>query len=634
MSAPASVARILRFDSFELDLHAGELRKSGVKLRLQGQPIQVLGILLQDAGHLVTREELRNQLWPADTFVDFDHSLHNAIGRIREVLGDSAENPRYIETLPRRGYRFVAPVEQLPALGIGRENGHNAAEAVGVPSPPKRPTALILGLCLGIGCAVGLGAWAAWRHFYPKNSVPAIRSIAVLPLQNLSGDPGQEYFADGMTEELTTDLAKLGSLRVTSRTSTIPYKGTKKGLPEIARELNVDGIVEGSVMRSGNQVRITAQLLYAPADQHIWAETYERDLGDVLRLQSEVAQAIAQQVRAEVTPEQRARLRSARAVNPEAYEAYLRGRYYLSNQFTMAEPLNAAKNYFEESIRKDPGFALAYSGLADSYAYLGFFRQLSPEQAYRPAKEALGKAMEMDDSIGEAHDTLGLLSFSYDWDWDATERELDRAIELAPSYSCAHEDRASFLAFRGRRAEAMAEIAKSKVLDPGPSSAMAEAGTYYELRDYVGLVEASQRGVVSYPKEWVEHYDLGVGYEGTGKRLEAISEYQRAVEMSGGDQDALAALAHADASIGRRAEAEKILRDLEQKSKSTYVSPYAIATVYAGLGEKDKAFEFLEKAYRLRSLELSSSLKADLRLDNLRSDPRFQNLLRRVGLTN
>jgi TolB-like protein/Flp pilus assembly protein TadD len=567
--------------------------------------------------------------------VDFDHSLHNAIARIREALGDSAETPGYIETLPRRGYRFIAQVEEVgsrpPGLSAPSTPGSDAPARVG---RSKGHLALVLtGLALLIS---GTAIWLVLTVWRRPNAAPPLRSIAVLPLDNLSGDPSQDYFVDGMTDELTTDLAKVGSLRVTSRTSVMRYKGTKKGLPEIARELNVEGIVEGSVMRSGNRVRITAQLIHAPTDRHLWAETYERDLGDVLRLQSEVAEAIAQQVRAQLTPQQQARFRSAPAVNPEAYEAYLRGRYYLSNQFTMAQPLNLAKSYFEESVRKDPGFALAYSGLADSYVYLGFFGQgqLSPDRAYRSAKEALGKALELDDSIGEAHDTLGVLSWRFEWDLDAAEREFNRAIALAPSYSCAHEDRSTFLGFTGRRAEALAEVAKSKELDLGPSSAMAESATYYQLRDYKSLVEASRRAVVSNPNEWVEHYNLGVGYEGTGKLLEAISEYQKAVEMSNGDQDATASLAHAYAAIGRRAEAGKILRDLKQKSKSVYVSPYVIATIYAGLGEKDKAFEFLEKAFQERSLEISWHIKADLRIDNLRSDPRFQNLLRRIGLTN
>ncbi len=448
-------------------------------------------------------------------------------------------------------------------------------------------------------------------------------------MQNLSVDAAQEYFADGMTDNLITDLAKIGALRVTSRTSVMRYKGTKKALPEIARELNVDAIVEGSVIRSGQRVRVTAQLLQAPTDQHLWAETYDRDVGDILKLQGEVADAIAQQVRAQLTPMQQSQ---AHTVNPGAYDAYLRGRLYFVNEFTKPDSLKKAQAYFEESIQKDPGFALAYAGLADSYVYLAFAGALQKDQAYRSAKDALAKALELDDSIGEAHDTLGLLSSEFDWDWETADREFNRAIALAPSYSCAHEDRVTFLALMGRRAEALAEITKIDQLDYGFSAAHTESATYYELRDYPGLIEASRRGLLLDPKDWSQHYTLGVGYEGTGKLLEAISEYQKAVELSAGDPDSTAALAHAFAVIGRRAEAEKILHDFERKSKSADVSPYLMATMYAGLGDKDRAFEFLEKAYRERSLGMISDLKADLRIDNLRSDPRFQALLQRVGL--
>jgi tetratricopeptide (TPR) repeat protein len=297
----------------------------------------------------------------------------------------------------------------------------------------------------------------------------------------------------------------------------------------------------------------------------------------------------------------------------------------------MAGPLNTAKSYFEESIRKDPGLALAYWGLADSYIFLTFSGQLSPEGTYRPAKEALRKALELDENAGEIHDALGVLRWQYEWDLDAAEREFNQAVALVPSYSCAHEDRSIFLGFLGRRAEALAEVTKSNTLDLGPSSTIAESETYYQLRDYAGLLEASRKGVVSYPNEWVEHNYLGIGYEGTGKLLEAISEYEKAVELSDGSLNATAALAHAFAEIGRRAEAEKILRDVRLKSKSDYVSPYLIATIYAGLGEKDRAFEFLEQAYQERSLDIASHLRADLRFDNLRSDARFQALLRRVG---
>jgi TolB-like protein/DNA-binding winged helix-turn-helix (wHTH) protein len=630
-AAPAS--RVLRFDGFELDVRAGELRKAGAKIRLQGQPIQVLTALLNNAGELVTREELRTQVWPAETFVDFDHSLHNAIARIREALGDSAGTPRYIETLPRRGYRFIGAVERV---GIEESPPSSPTEpSIEAPlAPPRsrRRAALIAVLLLLILVTVVIATVLALGFSHHLSAAPSVRSIAVLPLDNFSGDPAQEYFVDGMTDELITDLAKIGGLRVISRTSVMRYKGTRKALPEIARELNVDGIIEGSVMRSGQRVRITAQLLYAPTDKHLWAETYERDLGDVLSLQSEVAQAIAQQVRAQVTPQQQARFSAVHPVNPEAYDAYMRGRYYFFNAFTTPQDLALAKTNFEEAVQKDPGFALAYSGVADAYLYSALFRQVSPETAYGPAEDALRHAQKLDDNVGEIHDTLAVISWRYNWDWEATERELNRAIALVPSYICAHEDRAEYLAFRGRRSEAEAEVAKSLELDTSVSSVMTQAAVYYQLRDFNKLAEVSRRGVALNPDEWVEHFFLGIGYEGTGKRLESISEYQKAVELSGGDQDATVALAHAYAGIGRKAETWKMLQDLQKESTKVFVSPYLIATLYATLGDKDTAFKFLDQAYREKSLEMSWHLKADLRIDNLRSDPRYQNLLRRVGL--
>jgi eukaryotic-like serine/threonine-protein kinase len=460
---------------------------------------------------------------------------------------------------------------------------------------------------------------------------PTIRSIAVLPLENLSRDPEQEYFADGMTDALTTDLSKIGALRVISRTSAMHYKGTNKTLPEIARELNVDGVVEGSVMRSGNRVRITAELIQAHTDQHLWAETYERDLGDVLRLQSEVAQAIAQQVRVQLTPQLQARLRSAPGVNPEAYEAYLKGRFYLSTALRNQVGFKKAQTYFEEAIQKDSSFALAYVGLADCYVSLGSYRWLPPQDAYRHAKEASRKALEIDGTLGEAHNTLGWLSWRHDWDWQTAEREFRYALELNPNYVDAHGDLALYLGWSGRRAEALAEVAKLRELNPGWALG-AESTIYHQLRDYKALVEVSRKFVAYMPDLWNGHYYLAVGYEGLGRQLDAIPEYQKAVELSQGDTDPTAGLAHAYAAIGRRAEAEKILRELEQQSKSSYVSPYMIAVIYAGLGDKDRAFQFLEKAYQERSSDIPYFIKADLRIDSLRSDPRFQDLVRRVGL--
>ena len=450
MATQPRVSARLRFDGFELDVRAGELSRQGVRLRLRGQPLQVLEILLERAGDVVTREELQSQIWSADTFVDFDHSLHNAIARIREVLGDSAEKPRYIETLPRRGYRYIGPLEDIetPFVAATVEDASQGTDA-GITQAPKKSLVSIRGaLFLVALLTLSLAAWTTWRSTRGKAAVSPIRSIAVLPLSNLSGDPAEDYFADGMTDQLITDLAKVGSLRVISRTSVMQYKGAKKSLPEIARELNVDAIVEGSVIRSGERVRVTAQLLEAHSDQHIWAETYDRDRGDILKLQSEVADAIAQQVRAEITPAQRAQLRRAHTVDPAAYDSYVRGRLYFTTEYTKPDSLRKAQHLFEDAIQKDPNFALAYAGLADTYVYLAFTGALPRDEASRSARKILARALELDDTIGEAYDTLGVLSWNFDWNWDAADRAFSRAIALAPSYSCAHEDRAGiFLGF-------------------------------------------------------------------------------------------------------------------------------------------------------------------------------------------
>jgi TolB-like protein/Flp pilus assembly protein TadD len=547
------------------------------------------------------------------------------------VLGDSAETPRYIETLPRRGYRFIGTVEDFRTTPSAEESGAPVGQPVTVSSPPKRKPGPVLVLCALL--LLGLAVWTVRRYVHAKAAAQPIRSIAVLPLANLSGDPSEEFFADGMTDQLITDLAQIGSLRIISRTSVMQYKSAKKALPEIARELNVDAIVEGSVVRSGPRVRVTAQLVQARSDQHLWADTYDRDLGDVLKLQGEVADAIAQQVRAQLTASQSSQLRQGVAVNPAAYDAYLRGRIYFVNGFFNPEALHKAQSYFEASLQQDPNFALPYAGMADSYVYLAFVGAMPRDQAYRSAKAMVAKALQLDDTIGEAHDTLGLLDSQFDWDWNAADREFSRAIALAPSYSCAHEDRAMFLAMIGRRADALAEIKQIDQLDYGPIPAGVESFAYSELRDYPALIGASQRALLLDPNDWSEHYRLGVGYEGTGKLAEAIAEYQKAAQVSG-DSQSLVALAHAYASAGKKAEAQKILHELERKAKQNPASPYTMATIYAGLGETDKAFSSLEEAYATKSISFPSWLVSDLTLDGLRPDPRFQSLLARMGLKN
>ena len=635
--------RSIRFGPFEVDPLAHELRRNGIRIKLQEQPFRLLLLLVARPGQLISRQEMIHHLWPEGTFVDFDHGLSKAIEKLRAALHDDPEDPRFIETVPKLGYRLVAPLERKAQPSKLLVTGAEPAPP-GALSRYRLVGALALvGIIAGVGLLLRSQPWERSASAASRKTMSAertnlsapVRSIAVLPLDNLSGDPSQDYFAAAMTDELITELAKVGALRVTSRTTVTRYKNTSKTLPEIARELNVDGIVEGSVVRAGQKVRITAQLIHAPADQHLWADTYERNLGDVVSLQRDVAQAIAQQVHAQLTPELQAQFRSSHRVDPEAYEAYLKGRYYLYNQpITAPESLNRAKAFFEEATRKDPSFSLAYSGLANSYVFLVFLgaRGISAEDGYPFAKQAVKKALELDPYNGEAYDVLGLLSWHADLDWKAAEEAFNRSITLAPSFSCGQEDRALFLSFKGRRVEALAGVEKSKQIDPGPYSALTESGVYFQLRDWKHLVEAAQRGLSSSPNEWLVHAYLGIGYEGSGKMLEAIAEYQKAVELSDGDPDMIASLGHAYAVLGRKTDAEKILHDLEQKVNKGKASSYQPATVYAGLGQKDKAFELLEKAYREKSFDVSWILKPDLRTENLRSDPRFQDLLRRAGL--
>jgi TolB-like protein/DNA-binding winged helix-turn-helix (wHTH) protein/Flp pilus assembly protein TadD len=634
MPKPAApTTRRFRFDQFEFDFETGELRKGGSKVRLQGQPIQVLAILLQSAGNLVTREELRNRLWKTDTFVDFDHGVHNAIARIREALGDSVQKPTYIETLPRRGYRFVGAVEEVQPLVLAAVNGAEPNQAViptvTVATSPGRSRRLLLGLCTG--CVVAVAAWAGWHEM--RMRIPPPRSIAVLPLRNLSGDASQEYFADAMTEELITELSRSPGLRVISHTSVREYRDTKKHLPQISRELNAEDIVEGSVLREGDQVRVTVQLLDAPNDRHIWSDDYERPLHNVLNLQREVAEGIAQQIRVKLAPEQ-TRVSTARTVDPAAYDAYLRGRFYVNSFFSAPQSLNTAAEFFEQALRLEPEFPPAYAGLAETYITMGRFRSLSPQAVYRLATESSRKALELDQTNGEAHMILAWLSWQYDRDPVAAERGFNETIDLAPSYDCAHAYHALFLAWRQRPDGALAELTRSRELNPGLSFATVESAIYLQLRDYPALVEASRKGVASDPAGWMEHYFLGVGYESLGKSTDAIPEYQKAIMISGGDQDATAALAHVYAVLGRNADAERVLRTLQIRSKESYVSPYLVATIYAGLGEKAAAFKFLEEAYRQRSPDLVWYLKADPRIDNLRAEPQFQSLLQQIGFSN
>ena len=640
---PIRVQPTIEFgDDFTLDLRAYELRRAGRTLKLEPTPFGILALLLEQQGELVTREQIVERVWGKGVFLDTDNSINGAIRKIRLVLNDDPEQPRFIQTVTGRGYRFIAPIA---------ENEPQAAStpqrlAVLQPAPSEKkvepaPSLLrrlrpAITLVASLVVIAGLALWLVPAISHRTAATGPIRSLAVLPLDNLSGDSSQDYFADAMTDELITDLAKVGALRITSRTTVTLYKHTNKTLPEIARELNVDGIVEGSIVRSGGRVRITAQLIHASSDQHIWAETYERDLGDALRLQSDVAQAITQQVQAKLTPELKQQFTGAGQVDPGAYDAYLKGRYYIYNQSTDSVSLNEAKANFEDAIRKDPSFSPSYSGLAEASIYLVIFGggQITAADGFQAARNAVQRALELDPNNGEAYDALGALNWHADLDWNAAERSFDKSIALAPSFSCAHEDRALLMALMGKRDEALAELETVKQIDPGPNSAGIELAVYLQLRDWEHLLESSRADLASDPNSSDTHLYLGIAFQGTGKLPEAIAEYQKAVELSNGAPDSVTYLAQAYAVIGNRAAAEKLLRNIEEKSRSGKASPYLAATIYAGLGQKDKAMDLIEKAYREKSLDVAWILKPDVRTDNLRSDPRFRSLLTRVGLSN
>src|ERR1700693_5375003 len=467
--------RTLRFGLFELDLRSGELWKQGRKVPLEGQPIQILICLLERSGELVTREELRGKLWPADTYVNFEHGLNAAVKRLRRALNDSADNPRFVETLPRRGYRFLAPVESIregedvPVVTeVPLDKPESASE-----EPPgaddhhrAAPQRLFAWKKFAIPLLLVLAILIAWM-LRPKNSQsPVIRSLAVLPLENLSGDPSQDYFSDGMTDELITELGQIKKLRVISRSSVMAYKGARKTLPQIGRELNVDAVIEGTVFCSRQHVRITPQLILANADKHLWAQSYEGDVRKTLALQKQVARAIAEQIRIELTPDERNVLKSEKVVSAEAYEDYLKGRYFWNKR--TADGLKKAIDFFNQAIEKDTTYAQAYSGLADAYALLGDWEYgvLAPKEAYPRAKAAATKALELDSALGEAHISLAFSLDGFDWDWESAGREFRRGVELSPGYATGHQWYAWHLAALGRNDEAVAELKKAETLDP------------------------------------------------------------------------------------------------------------------------------------------------------------------------
>jgi len=622
----------LRFGAFEIDLRGGQLTKRGARIRLQGQPFQVLAALLERPGELVTREELRIKIWPR-TIVDFDHGLNKAISKIRDALGDSGDSPRFVETVPRRGYRFLADVAALEdpdAQSAGTPQEATSVDRAAVHRLAAWWRLRSAGTLAGVAAAVALAAAVAWV-VNSRTHNTQIRSLAVLPLENLSGDPAQEYFADGMTDELITDLGQIGALRVISRTSAMTYKGARKPLAQIGSELGVQALVEGSVLRSGERVRITAQLIQVADDKHIWAHSYEGDAQDVLALQKRVARTIAEQVSTTLNRQEQAALQTSGAIKPEAYDAYLRGRYFWNKR--TGDGLRHAIEYFTDAIEKDPTFAAAYSGLADAYALSGDWEYgiLSPQDAFARAKVAAGKALELDPNSAEAHTSLAFALDLYAWDWQSAEREYQRALALNPGYATAHQWYGWHVMVMGRAADGIAELKTALNLDPlAPILAADLADALCIARLYDDSLQQSRKALELHPNFAVAHYQLGQTLVQMRRYDEAIAEFRTAIALSGDNTTFDSNLAHAYAVSGRTEEATRVLKDLEERQTGESPTAASIALVYVGLGDNDKAMVWLNKAYEAR---FNPSILLRPAFDPIRADPRFRELLGRIGLS-
>jgi TolB-like protein/DNA-binding winged helix-turn-helix (wHTH) protein/Tfp pilus assembly protein PilF len=632
-------APIIQFEDVEIDLGKFEVRRQGRRIRLEKQPFDLLVLLLRNRGDLVAREEIAESLWGPDVFVETDRSINNAIRKIRLALRDDPEHPRFIETMPGRGYRFIARVS-LPSDGqlqsipqqIVSPDGHSGAVVESAshkvaPRPyrtARRAAVLVSVVCLIFvtGIVLNVGRTREWLG---RGRPVTIRSLAVLPLENLSGDPAQDYFAEGMTDELITDLAQLNDLRVISRTSVMRFKGTKTPLPEIAKELQVDAIVEGSVVRVGPRVRISAQLLEGASDRHLWAQTYEHDLSDVLGLQRELARAIAGEVKIKLTPKQRGRLESSRPVNPEAHTAYLKSRYFIYNQ---RSPEGARKSLecSLQAVQSAPDWALAYSGLADSYISAAFLSALPPNEAMVKAKFAAKKALELDPDLPDAHVALGLILQNFDYDYTSAEREFNRAIEVSPSNSYAHLSYADVLNVVGRSDEAISEIKLAHQLDPMSFWISRDVGRIlYQARRYDEALEALRQAADMNPTSGVVYNWMSWVYDKKGEVAQSVELDLKNEENLGASQEVLQQLRRAYLVSGERGY-------LKKHNELIRNDPYEKALYTARLGETDEALKLLQKAYEEHSGWLTF-VKVDPELDNLRSDPRFTELLRRINLS-
>ncbi len=632
--------RQIAFGPFQVDLERCEITKRGMRISLQPQPFQILEMLLARPGETVTREEVKAQLWSGADFGDFDHGINKAINKLREALNDSAANPRYIETVAKRGYRFIAAinVENAPP-DVAESLSLNASQvppSEALPAVTAQASRGIHAHWIWLATAAALLAlsFAALVFFRVQRATSLsggkIRSLAVLPLENLSGEAEQEYFADGMTDEMITALGTVSGLRVISRTSSMEYKHVHKSLPEVGRELGVDAVLEGTVLRAGSTVRITAQLLRAANDEHLWTESYQGDLRDTLQLQESVARRVAESVRVKVTPQEQILLRAKRPVDPAAHDAYLEGRYFWNKRTGQA--LTKAVDYFNQAINIDPNYAEAYSGLADSYALLGDweFGSLAPREAFPRAEAAAAKALQLDPNLGPAHASLALCLKIFDWKWQASEHELIRAIELSPSYASAHQWYGWLLILLGRTNEGTRELETALSLDPLSLIIGTDlADALLIARKYDECVRQCQRVIEMDSGFGMAHYQLARAYAQMHRYNEAVRELKQGISFSGRNPLFVSHLGYVYALSGKQPEALQIISELQNPPSGRYFNPADVALIYVGLQQKDQAFASLDQAFDQKFNPSALSRPA---YDALRADPRFLQLLQRLGL--
>jgi TolB-like protein/DNA-binding winged helix-turn-helix (wHTH) protein/Tfp pilus assembly protein PilF len=613
------------FGDFALDQERRQLLRLGEPVPLEAKAYELLGLLVTRRPRVLSKTQIRDVLWPGTTVGET--SLPRLVTELRQALGDDVRSPRFIRTAHGFGYAFCGEAHeegQRPSGGSALVPGTRLG-----PYEVRRRALSGAALLVLLAAGLFLADVGGVRRRLLTGRPTRIQSLAVLPFANLSADSEQEYFADGMTEQISTSLARLSELRVISRTSAMSYTKTEKRLPQIARELNVDWVVEGSVARVGERVRVTAKLMQATTEKNLWAESYERDVSDILALQGEIAGSIARKVEIELTPDDRTRLDAQRRIDPQAYEAYVKGSYFWNKQ---SEPnLKKAADEFQRALDFDPTYAAAWAGLADAYSALGYSTYVSPLDVAPKARAAAAKALELDPGLAAPHASLGYIHMYFDWDFAASESEFRRAIALDAGYVTAHDWYSLLLMALLRPSEARREIERARALDPlSGVVAMRLGGQLFYDGRYEESIKALRDAIAIDPKNGVAHYWVGRVFQAQGKYAEAIAEYRVGEPAVSQFPVMFASVGHLDGVLGKRKEALAVLADLDRRSKERYVSPYCWALVYLGLGENDKALAYLNRSLEERTTWLVWLLN-DTRWNPMRSDPRFQQILRRMG---